>query len=102
MEWIFVPTTDYVRGQGWYENYDDESAAENWDLNYGDKSDYLRRTDLCFDNGSYSRSFCPSPPNCDFHGKWGKAKLCINRAPSPDTSFFYVLVMKCIPYWENW
>lgn len=99
---MFVPTADVVRGQGWYDNYDDGTVAQYWGDKSGDAPDYLRPTDVCYDNGSYSRSSCPSPPNCNFHGKWGKAKLCINRAPAPDETFFYVLVMKCIPHWENW
>lgn len=100
LEWIFVPTRNAVRGQGWYDNYD-ENTVPSRPWKWSDEPDKLRSSDVCYDNGSFSRSHCPSPPTCNFKSKWGEAKLCINRVPTPDKSFFYVLVMKCIPFWEN-
>jgi len=74
------------------------------DKSGGDSADKLRDTDLCYSNGSYSRGNCPNEPDCSFEGEWGKAKLCINRGPITDSSDtnYHVLVMKCIPAWENW
>jgi len=72
---------------------------------HDDPEDRLRSWDVCPKKGKsdYKHSYCPKPPNCDWSGKWGKAKLCITRVPFPwNKKKYYVLAMKCIPYWENW
>jgi hypothetical protein len=98
--WHFVPTGKVVDNNNAYDNYDDRDVPTDMSMN--DAPDFLRSTDLCYKNGSYSLSNCPKPPDCNFSGEFGPAKLCINRAPRPDNGQFYVLVMKCIPQWENW
>jgi len=101
LDWKFVPTQQVVKNDNSYFNYDDKEVPKDKSLN--DARDFLRSTDVCYKNGSYSLSNCPSVPNCNWTGKFGPAKLCINRAPRPDNkSIFYVMVMKCIPQWENW
>eukprot|EP00590_Aulacoseira_subarctica_P001243 CAMPEP_0172434490 /NCGR_PEP_ID=MMETSP1064-20121228/70662_1 /TAXON_ID=202472 /ORGANISM="Aulacoseira subarctica , Strain CCAP 1002/5" /LENGTH=472 /DNA_ID=CAMNT_0013182719 /DNA_START=773 /DNA_END=2192 /DNA_ORIENTATION=- len=98
--WKFVSTQQVVFNDNSYDDYDD--AEIPYDKSMNDHKDFLRSTDVCYKNGSYSLSNCPSVPNCDFDRGLGPAKLCINRAPRPDdTSIFYVAVMKCIPQWEN-
>ena len=95
-----MSTQKVVYNDNSYFNYDDEEVPRDKSLN--DARDFLRSTDVCYKNGSYSLSNCPSVPNCNWSGKFGPAKLCINRAPRPDNkSIFYVAVMKCIPQWEN-
>jgi hypothetical protein len=97
LSWKFVPEGKVYDDDEWYADYSgvDNSAR-------ADPEDFLRRSDICYKNGSYSRSNCPSVPNCNHTGKWGPAKLCINRQPIGDGSGYHVLAMKCIPSWENW
>ena len=95
-----MSTQQVVFNDNSYDDYDDYEIP--YDKSMNDHKDFLRSTDVCYKDGSYSLSNCPSVPNCDFDRGLGPAKLCINRAPRPDdTSFFYVAVMKCIPQWEN-
>jgi len=98
--WNFVPTSKEVNNNNSYDNYDDKEVPSDTSIN--DPVDFLRSTDVCYKNGSYSLSNCPTPPNCNFSGKFGAAKLCINRVPRPGDFQYYVMVMKCIPQWENW
>jgi hypothetical protein len=100
LAWYFVPTGNVVDNNDSYDDYDDRLLPTDKSMN--DAPDFLRSTDFCYRDGSYSLSNCPKPPDCNFSGKFGPAKLCINRAPRPDDGQFYVLVMKCIPQWENW
>jgi len=97
--WNFVPTSKEVNNNNSYDNYDDKEVPSDTSIN--DPVDFLRSTDVCYKNGSYSLSNCPTPPNCNFSGKFGAAKLCINRVPRPGDFQYYVMVMKCIPQWEN-
>jgi len=99
--WDFV-AGKRISGQGWYNNYKPAQIPRN--KNVGDGRDYFRAADKCFKHGSSGplhRKYCPKPPNCNFSGKFGKAKLCINRLPLPDHSGWYVAAVGCIPYWEN-
>jgi len=99
LEWLFVSTGQSENNNNSYDNYDDKEVPADKSIN--DAVDFLRSTDVCFKNGSYSLSNCPPPPDCNFSGKFGPAKLCINRVPRQDDHKFYVMVMKCIPQWEN-
>ena len=85
----------------WYTNYDSSEIPADTSA-HGDAEDKLRSSDVCYKDGSYSKDNCPSEPDCSWTGEWGDAKLCINRAPKPDNGEYYVVVMKCIPVWENW
>jgi len=80
--------------------YTDYTAAEIQTLQASaDPADFLRSGDKCLSGGTYGS--CPSPPNCNFSGSNGGAKLCINRLPTPDKTGWYVAAMKCIPAAEN-
>lgn len=83
-----------------YENYSPNEVPTVQAMN--DAPDFLRSGDACLKNGSISTSNCPSPPNCNFNGLFGQAKLCINRLPTPQGDSWYVAAMVCIPIWENW
>ena len=86
-------------GNSWYTDYKPQQIPRDW--NRGDNPDYYRNGDECYKNGTIKRSNCPAPPNCNFTGKHGKAKLCINRLPTPGGKW-YVAAMGCIPRFENW
>ena len=81
----------------WY-----ESADDNYVGTPGDGGDRLYDSDVCYSAGTYSRSNCPEPPNCDHDGKNGPAKLCIMRMPRYDGEGYHVLAMKCIPQYGDW
>jgi hypothetical protein len=98
LEWIFVPTGDVIDNNNSYDDYGGDEVPGDTSMN--DSPDRLRANDLCYKDGSYGLANCPEPPDCNFSGKFGPAKLCINRFPSPDREY-YVGVMKCIPRWEN-
>jgi hypothetical protein len=98
LTWIFVPTGDVIDNNNSYDNYGQDEVPDDTSMN--DSPDRLRAKDLCYKDGSYSLANCPEPPDCNFSGEFGPAKLCINRFPSPDREY-YVGVMKCIPRWEN-
>jgi hypothetical protein len=101
LDWVFVPTGKVVKNNKSYDFYDDEEVPDNQGMN--DAPDFLRTNDVCFKNGSFSKSNCPTPPNCNFTGKFGPAKACFNRFPRrDDKNKWYVGIMKCIPQWENW
>jgi hypothetical protein len=97
LDWIFVPPAIPLVDDAWYKDADD-----NYRGTPGDGEDYLRDSDVCYQNGMYSRDFCPEPPNCSFTGKNGPAKLCINRLPICNGDGFHVLAMKCIPTFGDW
>mmetsp|Transcript_27794 Transcript_27794/g.39774 ORF Transcript_27794/g.39774 Transcript_27794/m.39774 type:complete len:144 (-) Transcript_27794:100-531(-) len=99
LKWVFAPTQKVIDNNKSYDWYDDGEVPDDKGMN--DAPDFLRASDVCYKNGSYSRSNCPATPNCSWSGEFGPAKLCINRAPTPSKTF-YVAVMKCIPIWENW
>jgi len=100
LDWVFVPTGKVVKNNKSYDFYDDEEVPDNQGMN--DAPDFLRTNDVCFKNGSFSKSNCPTPPNCNFTGKFGPAKACFNRFPRrDDKNKWYVGIMKCIPQWEN-
>jgi len=80
----------------WY-----ESADDNYVGTPGDGGDRLYDSDVCYSAGTYSRSNCPEPPNCDHDGKNGPAKLCIMRMPRYDGEGYHVLAMKCIPQYGD-
>ena len=98
--WTFIQNT--YDDDRWYNSYDWDDIP---DREYGDDPDFIRDTDLCFgQDGKLSRSNCPQPPDCSNikKKKFGKAMLCINRAPLVhDKSTFYIAAMKCIPRFEN-
>ncbi len=105
MEWFWAPTNRVVNDNVFY-GYRVEEGCNDGRRNPGiaDRGDYLRATDLCFDDqGHLSRDNCPRPPNCNWVAQEGPAKLCINRVPLPDDhKTYYVLIMKCIPKYVNW
>lgn len=92
LKWRFVPLGITLDDDSWYNDADEKYVGTN-----GDGEDWLRGTDVCYSHGTFSRSNCPSPPNCDFGGSNGPAKLCIMRMPRYDGGGFHVLAMKCIP-----
>ena len=97
LAWKFVPLDITFEDDTWY-----ESADDNYRGTAGDGEDYLRDTDLCFSAGTYSRSNCPEPPDCNHGGENGPAKLCIMRMPIYDSEDYHVLAMKCIPQFGDW
>jgi hypothetical protein len=97
LAWKFVPLGITFEDDMWYENADD-----NYRGTAGDGEDYLRDTDVCFAAGTYSRSNCPEPPDCNHSGENGPAKLCIMRMPIYNSEGFHVLAMKCIPQFGDW
>jgi hypothetical protein len=102
--WIWEPPGSRHTRDPWYDEFDEKTANESKALRLGDEEDFLRSYDVCpsKEHSDFSRSYCSEPPDCNFSREWGKAKLCINRVPSPwDRSKYYVLAMKCIPDWEN-
>lgn len=104
LDWVFKNYV--VDGNQWYYGYRDSEYEEGLKNPSDDENDYLWDTDKCpGEDGSYSRSNCPDPPNCTAtirNPEFGDPKLCINRAPLPwDKDDFYVIAMKCIPFWEG-
>ncbi len=105
LNWKYLPESKVFDDDRFYIHYDDREVKQTKALDIGDPEDFLRSSDVCPKKGQsgFKRSYCPTPPDCNWSGKWGKAKLCITRVPFPwDHSKFYVLAMKCIPKWENW
>eukprot|EP00590_Aulacoseira_subarctica_P009963 CAMPEP_0172418784 /NCGR_PEP_ID=MMETSP1064-20121228/5234_1 /TAXON_ID=202472 /ORGANISM="Aulacoseira subarctica , Strain CCAP 1002/5" /LENGTH=214 /DNA_ID=CAMNT_0013157879 /DNA_START=451 /DNA_END=1095 /DNA_ORIENTATION=+ len=105
--WLWLPTGSSHTGNPWYDHYNDTDEVKTMQSeNYSERDprDFLRRGDVCPKKGEtdFQHSYCPEAPDCDWSGKWGKAKLCVTRVPFPsDFSKFYALSMKCIPYWAN-
>lgn len=97
LAWKFVPLGITFEDDMWY-----ESADDNYRGTPGDGEDYLRETDVCYSAGTYSLSNCPDPPDCNYDGKNGPAKLCIMRMPIHNGEGFHVLAMKCIPRFGDW
>lgn len=112
LEWVFVEQT--IDNDEWYTYYDSSEVTDTLSKGKADVDDYLRYTDICpnTETKTYSYDNCHliQTPDCSVvedrqpdRNKWGKAKLCINRAPftNSNTTLFYVSAMKCVPMWEN-
>ena len=100
LDWNFIQES--YDDDKFYQEFDDAQLPK--DTEAGDSEDFLRKADVCPDyDGTLNLSNCPKPPDCSssVNEKYGKAKLCINRVPSPYQSIWYVAAMKCIPSWEN-
>ena len=65
--------------------YDKDEIPSGLKSKGQDREDYLRNDDECFDeDDKLDRDNCPRPPKCDDRSsKYGKEKLCINRAYIP-------------------
>mmetsp|Transcript_5085 Transcript_5085/g.7490 ORF Transcript_5085/g.7490 Transcript_5085/m.7490 type:complete len:204 (+) Transcript_5085:253-864(+) len=105
LDWIWAPDFTVIGNNDFYD-YRSEQWWNDARITGGatDPEDFLRDTDKCFNpyDGTFKRKNCPSPPDCNWSGQEGPAKLCINRVPYPDNhSEYYVLMMKCTPTYIN-
>lgn len=100
---MLVPGYTDVANDAWYSAYDDLEIPMNDTSQWADNQDKFRNGDLCYKDGVYSNSNCPTELDCSHLNstKLGPAKLCINRVPTA-SGMWYVLLQKCIPKWENW
>jgi len=104
LDWVF--TNYIVKGDKWYYDYWEWEYDEGLEDPSSEGADSLMGYDICpGKDGSFKLSNCPTPPKCNEEVEdllFGSPKLCINRAPLPwDTDTYYVVAMKCIPFWEG-
>lgn len=103
LKWWYFATGRFVHNDAWYTDFKTSDIADVSKQNTEKGNpDELGEEDVCpnLKTKTYSRANCPTPPDCDeVEEKWGPAKLCINRVPSPDLTMYYVAAMTCVPTW---